>query len=1388
MSEGYDGLPSYYVKSSDPVTPKYGFSLKGMDPILAENWVLADSAIGSGGSTVEINGVTVSDPNFNNTTPAAPVGDVNVTWQVDASGNVSAYVSLSGGSSVEVNGVAVSDPNFNNTTPAPVAGYLNSIWTTDGSGNVSSSIFPDSVTALTTGSVSPIPVYAYNEAPSTINPFFYIQDAAGNWHQQAGIDTVTGPNNYPNLGPPVPGTLTWTRRMFFRDDLASTQATKNSFLSVKHAAGSGTSQENQDRALGILMGNGTASVTAITVSNGTVTFQLPAQTLSNIVPGQVYVLTGFSTYTQYNQVPYYVESFTSSSITAVVAPLTLSSASTAVSGNTTYNGYINQRTITGQSVLIAGFSNAANNGTFTIVSNTGNNIVVNNPNGIAETPSGIPTATIQLANQSLVIDSGTLDQWLYSMAGIQCEVDLNGNSPQFTQGIDGEVTVFSGQISLTNTGTVTVPSTGIQVVRAQVFKSGAGQLGGSDIGASAITANVSINNTAANGFTEFVGVLASVIDGVGGAPQTIGIDYFALYGGSNRCAYSNYGLYVSDFSTSYTVTSVLAASGGLTSYLGAFPTAGSLNGQSVRVTGFSNAVNNGVFQVSSNTIGTLSLNNPSGVPETTTVRIQMLNDYAIRVVGGQTYFGGTLQLVGGFIDSTGSYGTNGQVLSSTGTATLWANASSGSGTVTSVAMTGDGTIFNATVTGSPITTSGTLIPVLLTQTANTFLAGPATGSAASPTFRALTVADLPSGYLWNNNGNANGNLTLANGNFTTTFNQTSRVAWTWANTTAGTSSSVNSSPVLQLEANYYSGSLSEPDTWSIGTSLGVGVNGSSLLGILHSGTSGLSGVLIGNSQFTTSVENSPYLVLGGSYEVSASLNTFAEDNWYFQNVIGSGANGSSTLTVSHAGTEGTANVTFQNINDLIVFNSALATASSTNSSPAFACEANYWTGSGSSADVWTLTSSLAAGTNGVSTITLAHSGSTGAAVFKAPNFSPTVAIPASSQVIGLYGAGNNLALNGNGSSTYTLLIEYSGTAIIGISGNTANPQFQMTNLGIIGWGPVNPISNSNFSDTGFSRLSAGALALGNGTYQDYTGSLQMGTLIQKNGTAGTATSTNASPQRLFEANYYSGSLSEPDTWSMGSVLGVGVNGSSLLEILHSGTTGLAGVLIGNLQFTTSVENSPYLILAGSYEESASAGVYREDNWYLQNVIGAGLNGTSTLQFSHAGTPGTALVQVPILGVGTANSLTVNGSGVCTVYKGLTTTRGGLAPILNSAFSTAQSAAISGANIIASGSGYAVGMWRISFVANITTAASVSSALGGTTGFQITFTNANGDTLSKTTNLTSPTISAGNTTSTSVSGDLYCYAGASTNITYSFGYTSSGTAMVYDIAVYAEYLG
>lgn len=69
-------------------------------------------------------------------------------------------------------------------------------------------------------------------------------------------------------------------------------------------------------------------------------------------------------------------------------------------------------------------------------------------------------------------------------------------------------------------------------------------------------------------------------------------------------------------------------------------------------------------------------------------------------------------------------------------------AAVGTGTVTSVALTVPTSIF--TVSGSPITTAGTLAITETTQNANLVWAGPATGSAATPTFRALVSADIPS--------------------------------------------------------------------------------------------------------------------------------------------------------------------------------------------------------------------------------------------------------------------------------------------------------------------------------------------------------------------------------------------------------------------------------------------------------------------------------------------------------------------------------------------------------------------------------------------------------------------------------------------------------------------
>jgi hypothetical protein len=85
-------------------------------------------------------------------------------------------------------------------------------------------------------------------------------------------------------------------------------------------------------------------------------------------------------------------------------------------------------------------------------------------------------------------------------------------------------------------------------------------------------------------------------------------------------------------------------------------------------------------------------------------------------------------------------GSNGNILTLSGGLPAWTAA--GTGTVTSVTLTVPSIL---SVAGSPITTSGTLAVTLATQAANLVFAGPTSGGAAGPTFRALVSADLPAG-------------------------------------------------------------------------------------------------------------------------------------------------------------------------------------------------------------------------------------------------------------------------------------------------------------------------------------------------------------------------------------------------------------------------------------------------------------------------------------------------------------------------------------------------------------------------------------------------------------------------------------------------------------------
>ena len=127
-------------------------------------------------------------------------------------------------------------------------------------------------------------------------------------------------------------------------------------------------------------------------------------------------------------------------------------------------------------------------------------------------------------------------------------------------------------------------------------------------------------------------------------------------------------------------------------------------------------------------------NNLSDLASATTARSNLgLGTAAVKAASAS---GGTVASV------TGAF-TAGHLASFADTAgTIQDGGTNGGGTVTSVALSLPAFI---AVSGSPVTGSGTLTGTLATQTANFGFWGPASGSAAAPTFRAQVCADLPKG-------------------------------------------------------------------------------------------------------------------------------------------------------------------------------------------------------------------------------------------------------------------------------------------------------------------------------------------------------------------------------------------------------------------------------------------------------------------------------------------------------------------------------------------------------------------------------------------------------------------------------------------------------------------
>lgn len=258
---------------------------------------------------------------------------------------------------------------------------------------------------------------------------------------------------------------------------------------------------------------------------------------------------------------------------------------------------------------------------------------------------------------------------------------------------------------------------------------------------------------------------------------------------------------------------------------------------------------------------------------------------------------------------------------------------SGSGSVTSVGLSLPA---DFTVTGSPVTGSGTLTAVRANENANVFLAGPASGGAASPTWRTIVAADIPT-LNQSTTGNAATASALASApgqcsgsNYSTgisasgaancsqvTYAQLGGTTPTWNQSTTG-----NAATATNVS---YSGLTGTVPTWNqntTGTAAGItpaasihidNTSGSNYVCINCDNNSGTSGFVVQNGtgsspstefQVTGSGNTTATGFLSGKFYIGNSSMSFAAGS-----SAGTGASAVCATSHSCTGAQGTVTLT-----------------------------------------------------------------------------------------------------------------------------------------------------------------------------------------------------------------------------------------------------------------------------------------------------------------------------------------------------------------------------------------------------------------------------------------------------------------------------------------------
>ncbi len=332
--------------------------------------------------------------------------------------------------------------------------------------------------------------------------------------------------------------------------------------------------------------------------------------------------------------------------------------------------------------------------------------------------------------------------------------------------------------------------------------------------------------------------------------------------------------------------------------------------------------------------------------------------------------------------------------------------------------------------------------------------------------------------------------------------------------------------------------------------------------------------VVGLASYTVAVSNSPALTVAGSYQ-NTSGPTYNEDSWTIQDVVGSGTNGTSTLTLAHSGSSGAIGLSIPSGATYQVNGTQISVSNLSNGT----------TGSGAvvlATSPTLITPVLGTPTSGTLTSCtgLPATGVVGTAIIASPAATQTIQPP------------------GGDTTVIPLIVKAVAATSVDI-------------FDVVGAG-----GGKAFSVDSSSNCNAGvSFQCGSGV--PFTGASGQPILLR--GWVANGGGINA---KIYSVNTLSTAGDK--------LLSVQNNGTEKAFIDYTGgPTFYGNETLGLASYTTAVANSPVLTLAGSYE-ATSGPTYAKDYWTIQDVVGAGVNGTSTLTFTQSGSSGAASVSVPAL--------------------------------------------------------------------------------------------------------------------------------------------------------------